>query len=93
MPFKRFFAAALAGSIIWCIVMVNIGAALGPHWKLAILLMRDYTIPTLGAIILLIALYCFIRIMLHRYLHRTVKQEPTLEEAPNEEPQHNLVEI
>ncbi|MEO8953838.1 MAG: DedA family protein [Ktedonobacteraceae bacterium] len=93
MPFKRFFGAALAGSIIWCIVMVNIGAALGPHWKLAILLMRDYTIPTLGALLLLIALYCFTRVMLRRYLSRTARLEPTLEEAPGEEPQRKLVEI
>jgi len=93
MPFKRFFVAALAGSIIWCVVMVNIGAALGPHWKLALLLMRNYTIPTLGALLLLIALYCFIRIMLRRHLRRPTRLERTLEEAPNEEPQRKLVEI
>jgi membrane protein DedA with SNARE-associated domain len=93
MPFKRFFVAALAGSIIWCVVMVNIGAALGPHWKLALVLMRDYTIPTLGVLILLIALYFFIRIMLRRYLSRTAKVEHTREETPNEEPKGKLVEI
>ncbi len=93
MPFKRFFVAALAGSIIWCIVMVNIGAALGPHWKIALLLMRDYTIPTLGAVVLLFTLYCLARIMLRRYLDRAARQEMILEETPNEEAQSNLVEI
>ncbi len=93
MPFKRFFVAALAGSIIWCVVMINIGAALGPHWKIALLLMRDYTIPTLGALILIIALYCFTRFLLHRYLRRTATPGCTLEEAPNDEPQRKLMEI
>ena len=93
MPFRRFFVAALSGSVIWCIVMVHIGAALGPHWQLALLLIRNYTLPTLGVLIGMIALYLGIRFILRRYLLRTIQADVLPEETSNEKPQSNLVEI
>jgi membrane protein DedA with SNARE-associated domain len=68
MPFGRFFLAALAGSTIWCVVMLNIGLALGHRWPLAIHLIRHYTIPTLCMLALLIAFYFLITSAVKRYL-------------------------
>ena len=81
MPFRRFFIAALFGSIIWCIVMVHIGAALGPHWQLALLLMRNYTLPTVCALLGMVALYIGVRLAFRRYLLRAIEIEPTTKEA------------
>jgi membrane protein DedA with SNARE-associated domain len=61
MPFGRFLVAALTGSIIWCVTMLYIGLALGRRWRFAFHLIQHYTIPTLCALALLIALYFLIR--------------------------------
>ena len=56
MPFPRFFISVLSGSILWCIGILYVGWMLGRRWGLALAFVRHYTIPTLIAIILLIAL-------------------------------------
>lgn len=76
MPFSRFLLAALAGSVIWCTVMLNIGLALGHRWRLALHLIEYYTIPTLLTLILLIALYLLINHEIKRHL-RTKLQTPS----------------
>jgi membrane protein DedA with SNARE-associated domain len=68
MPFGRFFLAALAGSTIWCVVMLNIGLALGHRWQLGLHLIRSYTIPTLCILVLLVTLYFVIVSFVKRYL-------------------------
>ncbi len=93
MPFRRFFVAALSGSIIWCIVIVHIGAALGPHWQLALILIRNYTLPTLCILVGMIVIYVGMRFVLRRYLLRSIEIEPTSVEAANEKQQNDLVEI
>ncbi len=60
MPFGRFLVAASSGSLIWCVVMLHIGLALGRRWRFAFHLIQHYTIPTLCALALLIALYFLI---------------------------------
>lgn len=68
MPLQRFFIAALAGSIIWCFTLVRIGAALGPHWRIALTLLQSYTIPTCVTLVLLVVLYFSGRYAITRYL-------------------------
>ena len=69
MPFRRFFIAALSGSILWCFTLVRIGAALGPHWRLALTLLQNYTIPTCAILVLLVVLYFSCRYAITRHLH------------------------
>jgi membrane protein DedA with SNARE-associated domain len=59
MNFVQFFVSALCGSIIWCSVLLSIGWSLGRRWGLALHLMQHYTLPVLGVVVLLIALYVF----------------------------------
>ncbi len=68
MPFGRFFLAALAGSTIWSVVMLNIGLALGHRWRLALHLIRYYTLPTLCTLVLVMLLYFVIVSAVRRYL-------------------------
>jgi membrane protein DedA with SNARE-associated domain len=88
MPFGRFFLAALAGSTIWCVVMLNIGLALGHRWQLALHLIRHYTVPTLSTLVLLIVLYFVIASAVRRYLHAQAEAIPGPvggEDVPEEE--------
>jgi len=66
MPFKRFFAAALSGSIVWCVAILSVGWALGRRWRLALHLIQTYTLPTLGVIILAIVVYLLARFAVSR---------------------------
>jgi membrane protein DedA with SNARE-associated domain len=68
MPFGRFLVAASSGSIIWCVVMLQIGLALGRRWRFAFHLIQHYTIPTLCVLTLLIALYFFITYEVRHHL-------------------------
>ena len=63
MPFPRFFVSALGGSALWCVSILYIGWMLGRRWGLALGLLRNYTLPTLIAFILLVALYCVVSSM------------------------------
>jgi membrane protein DedA with SNARE-associated domain len=93
MPFQRFFVAALAGSTIWCIAIVQIGAMLGPHWKLALILIRNYTLPTSAALLLLIVLYILVRMGLNRALQRTAQPNGVAEEITNENVQNDPIQV
>src|SRR5258708_3895608 len=55
--FAQFFMSALCGSIIWCSVLLSVGWSLGRRWELAFRLMQHYTLPVLGIVALLLALY------------------------------------
>jgi membrane protein DedA with SNARE-associated domain len=68
MPFARFFAAALSGSIIWCAGILSVGWMLGGRWTLALTLVKNYTFPTIVAFVLLIVLYFFVTSMVRRLL-------------------------
>ncbi len=93
MSFQRFFIAALVGSIIWCITLVRIGAALGPHWRIALTLLQNYTIPTCVALVLLVVLYFSGRYAIKRYLrshgHESLREAETEEQSCNP----NLLEV
>lgn len=92
MPFRRFFLAALVGSTIWCVTIVQIGAMLGPHWTLALILIRNYTLPTCFGLVLAIILYVLVRIALNRALQRTIQRDAT-EEIANENVQDDRVKV
>ena len=92
MPFQRFFVAALAGSTIWCVTIVQIGAMLGPHWKQALILIRNYTLPTCFGIVLAITLYVLVRIALNRALQRTIQRDAT-EMIANENAQDDPIQV
>ena len=91
MPFGRFFLAALAGSTIWCVVMLNIGLALGRRWPLAIHLIRHYTVPTLCTLALLMALYFLITSAVKRYLRSHTGSD--LEDRVGKKDSHDLLEV
>lgn len=57
MRFPQFFVGAASGSLIWCTALLTLGWHLGKRWELAMHLMQDYTVPTLGALALLLVLY------------------------------------
>lgn len=92
MPFPRFIIAALIGSILWCIALVRIGAALGPHWRLALTLMQSYTIPTCATLISLVVLYFVGKFL----IHRQVRSRDEMRTGSNEEQESqngNLLEV
>jgi membrane protein DedA with SNARE-associated domain len=70
MPFARFLRAVLAGSIIWCVTFLLIGWELGPRWKLAVYLVRLYTVPMLVILLLLLILGFFFRRAINRSLKK-----------------------
>ena len=93
MPFGRFFLAALAGSTIWCVVMLNIGLALGRRWRLALHLMRYYTFPTICTLVLVIALYFVITSVTKRYLRSQAGSAPGSGDDVDEQNSHDLLEV
>jgi len=75
MPFRRFFCAALAGSMVWCITFLVVGWELGPRWKLAMDLVHVYTFPTIGVLLVLAVISFFCRRALSRYLNRRLEEQ------------------
>lgn len=70
MPFLRFLLAAASGSAIWCVTFLIVGWELGPRWKQALYLVQTYTLPTLGALLILLVAYIFARRALNNYLKK-----------------------
>lgn len=70
MSFLRFLLAAASGSAVWCVAFLVVGWELGPRWKLALHLVQSYTLPTLGALLLLLVIYLFARRALNNYLKK-----------------------
>jgi membrane protein DedA with SNARE-associated domain len=91
MPFRRFLAAALSGSILWCIAILSVGWALGRRWREALHLIQAYTLPTLGVVALAIVAYFLVRFALARRLNR---QQTDFAQDENERlPSDDLVEV
>ena len=93
MAFRRFFIAALVGSIIWCFTLVRIGAALGPHWGIALTLIQNYTIPTCATLVLLVVMYFSGRYAIKRYLHSHGHESLSDTEATEQRCDPNLLEV
>jgi membrane protein DedA with SNARE-associated domain len=75
MPFRRFLLAVVSGSTLWCMACLLIGWELGPHWKVAVRLFHDYTVPTLVVVSLALLGMFFCRHLLSRSLRRRLAAE------------------
>jgi membrane protein DedA with SNARE-associated domain len=93
LPLRRFFFAALTGSIIWCIVMLNVGMVLGSRWQQGLLLMQNYTMPTLCVLSLLLALYFFLQYAIGRYLRSKFPPVPEPVESEIEQGRGDLLPL
>jgi len=69
MPFRRFFAAASIGSVIWCAGVLTIGWMLGRHWRLAFNLIETYTLPAVLVIVVAAVLNFLLKLAIRRRLH------------------------
>ena len=95
MSFRRFFAAAASGSVIWCVGMLALGWNLGRRWKLALSLMQRYTVPTVLAILALVTLYCIVSFTIRRRLDARLQEMPggALEAYAVSQDDHDLLEV
>jgi membrane protein DedA with SNARE-associated domain len=75
MPFGRFLLAVVSGSVLWCLTFLLIGWELGPHWKMAVRLFHDYTVPALGLILLILLGGFFCRRIISRSVRRRLVAE------------------
>ena len=82
MPFWRFLAAVASGSLIWCVTILTIGWVLGPRWKLALHLFQAYTLPTVGALLVLLIVILCVKRIINTYLQRQLSRR--LEEVSQE---------
>jgi membrane protein DedA with SNARE-associated domain len=57
LPRRNFVLATLAGSLIWCTVMVTLGHVLGANYDRALTLIEQYTIPAILVLAILVAGY------------------------------------
>ena len=57
LPRRNFVLATLAGSLIWCTVMVTLGHVLGANYDRALKLIEQYTIPAILVLAILVAGY------------------------------------
>ncbi len=93
MPFRRFFAAVLVGSIIWCVTIPIIGWNLGRRWRLALSLMQTYTIPTVLVIILLVVTYVLVALALKRRLRARLQAAADGEANVEGQSDYDLIEV
>ena len=89
MPFRRFFLAALSGSLLWCVSVLVVGWALGRKWKEALYIIQVYTLPVILMMVLVVVVFLFVKYGLLRHL-RPRKQaalcrEEMIETASNED--------
>lgn len=93
MPFSRFGMAALSGSIIWCVVMLQIGMALGARWHVALFLMQRYTMHSLGVLILGIMLYFCIARAIKHCIYQRLQKEVNPQVSESEQTERELLEV
>lgn len=56
-PQRSFLLATLAGSLVWCSLMVGLGTALGANYGVALNLIEQYTVPAIVVLLALVAGY------------------------------------
>jgi membrane protein DedA with SNARE-associated domain len=93
MPFRRFFAAASSGSLIWCVGMLAIGWNLGRRWKLALHLMQTYTLPVVLVVVLVAVAYFVVRLAVKRHLDARLQTVPGEETSVQDQSGHDLLEV
>jgi membrane protein DedA with SNARE-associated domain len=60
MPHRTFYIATVAGSLLWCVVLVALGDALGKNYTVAVKLIDEYTIPAIIVLALLVVGYLWL---------------------------------
>jgi membrane protein DedA with SNARE-associated domain len=93
MPFRRFFAAASSGSLIWCVGMLAIGWNLGRRWKLALHLMQTYTLPVVLVVVLVAVAYFMVRLAVKRHLDARLQTVPGEATSVQDQSGHDLLEV
>jgi membrane protein DedA with SNARE-associated domain len=95
MPFRRFFAAAASGSVVWCVGMLALGWNVGRRWKLALSLAQSYTIPAVLVILLLLVVYCVVKMTIKRRLDARLQEMPggALDTGVGDQNDHDLIEV
>jgi membrane protein DedA with SNARE-associated domain len=93
MPFRRFFAAAAGGSVLWCVGMLAIGWNLGHRWKQALYLMQRYTVPVVLVIVLLVVGYFLVRTTIKRRLDTLLQEMPDGAMDAENQNNHDLLEV
>jgi membrane protein DedA with SNARE-associated domain len=95
MSFRRFFAAAASGSLVWCVGMLALGWNLGRRWKLALSFIQSYTIPAVLIILALVALYCAVSMTIRRRLDARLEQMSggALDAEATGQGDHDLLEV
>jgi membrane protein DedA with SNARE-associated domain len=72
MPRRQFFLASAAGSLLWCVVMVSLGNALGANYEVALRLIEQYTPIAVVVLVGLVAAYFWV----HRRLSQVGERPP-----------------
>jgi membrane protein DedA with SNARE-associated domain len=86
LPRRTFYVATVAGSLVWCTVLVTLGDVLGKNYTVALKLIEQYTIPAIIVLALLVAGYLWLH---NRLKHTTPKHLTEAElEAIHEREQH-----
>jgi len=93
MPFRRFFAAAASGSVVWCVGMLAIGWNLGPRWRLALYLMQRYTVLAVVVIVLLAVGYFLVKMTIKRRLDARLREMPGSALDAGGQNDHDLLEV
>lgn len=60
MPRRTFYVATVAGSLLWCAVLVALGDTLGKNYTVAVKLIDEYTIPAIIVLALLVVGYLWL---------------------------------
>ena len=83
---RTFLLATLAGSLLWCTVMVELGNALGANYRIALNLITQYTLPAIVVLAALVAGYFWLHGKLARATGRPVdaKEAEVLRERERE---------
>ncbi len=93
MPFRRFFAAAASGSVVWCVGILAIGWNLGHRWRLAFYLMQTYTAPVVLVIVLLVVGYFLVKMAIKRHLDTRLQELPGDAMDAESQNNHDLLEV
>ncbi|MDQ6661323.1 MAG: DedA family protein [Chloroflexota bacterium] len=91
MNFPRFFITALTGSILWCVTIIHLGAALGPHWRFALHLVQEYTLFTLSILVVLVLIYILLKRYLRLRLQTNLAQMVETDDQENRD--HDMVKL
>lgn len=60
MPKRAFYTATTLGSLLWCVVLVTVGYALGANYMIAVTLIERYTVPAIIVLVALVAGYLWL---------------------------------